>query len=68
MGQAAPRHRGRPGRSHRPGERNLFAAEQSLAQTRSAVYQVASTLYKAMGGGWVDLAAARAPQSLAKTG
>ncbi len=42
-------------------ERNLFDAQLSLAQTRGAELNAHVALYRAMGGGWVAEAAARAP-------
>ena len=41
-------------------EQALFPAELNLVAFRTAQLNTAVTLYKAMGGGWVDLAAARA--------
>ena len=37
-------------------EQTLFPAELSLASLRAALFASAVNLYKAMGGGWVDLA------------
>ena len=38
-------------------QRSLFAAQQALVQTRLAQLQSQVTLYKALGGGWSELAA-----------
>jgi multidrug efflux system outer membrane protein len=37
-------------------QQSLFPQELTLAQTRAAVYNSLVTLYKATGGGWVDIA------------
>lgn len=37
-------------------ERNLFSAELQLAQTRASELSAWVTVYRAMGGGWVELA------------
>jgi multidrug efflux system outer membrane protein len=37
-------------------QQGLFPQELSLAQTRYAVYNALVNLYKATGGGWVDIA------------
>jgi len=40
------------------GQRSLFAAELTLAQTRGSEYQSLVHLYRALGGGWQDASAA----------
>jgi multidrug efflux system outer membrane protein len=45
-------------------ENELFAAQLALVQTTAQQYTQFVAVYQAMGGGWVDLAAARAPQPL----
>jgi hypothetical protein len=49
-------------------QQSLFPQELSLAQTRSAVYNSLVSLYKATGGGWVDVAekTATAPPAASK--
>jgi multidrug efflux system outer membrane protein len=42
-------------------EQQLFPAELALATTRAASLSALVSIYKALGGGWVDDAAARAP-------
>lgn len=34
-------------------ERSYFSAQLSLAQTKGAIFQAISNLYKALGGGWI---------------
>ena len=46
-------------------ERSLFNAQLQLSQSQADVLVQATQLYKALGGGWVDLADTRAPQPLA---
>jgi multidrug efflux system outer membrane protein len=43
-------------------ERSLFQAQLQLVQSQGQLYFALINLYKALGGGWVDTAAARAPQ------
>lgn len=43
-------------------ERSLFNAQLQLAQSQADVLLQAAALYKAMGGGWVDLADQKVPQ------
>ena len=45
-------------------QRSLFAARQAVVQTRLAQLQSQVTLYKVLGGGWRDDAAAAAAESL----
>jgi multidrug efflux system outer membrane protein len=42
-------------------ERSLFQAQLQLAQTQSQLYFALINLYKALGGGWVDVAERLAP-------
>jgi multidrug efflux system outer membrane protein len=44
-------------------EQSLFPAELSLANIRASLLSSSVNLYKAMGGGWVDIAADMAPGS-----
>ncbi len=44
-------------------ERNLFNSELSLAATRGDLFQTRVDLYKAMGGGWVDVADKKLPST-----
>jgi multidrug efflux system outer membrane protein len=37
-------------------EQQLFPAELTLASVRASVFSAAANTYKAMGGGWVDIA------------
>ena len=37
-------------------ERSLFQAQLQLVQTQGQLYFALINLYKALGGGWVDLA------------
>ena len=41
-------------------EQSLFPAELQLAASRASWLNASVSLYKAMGGGWVDLASAQA--------
>jgi multidrug efflux system outer membrane protein len=43
-------------------ERSLFQAQLQLTQTQGALYVALINLYKALGGGWVDIATERAPR------
>jgi outer membrane protein, multidrug efflux system len=43
----------------------LFSAQLTLAQTTAQYHTQLVNVYRAMGGGWVDIAAQRAPQPLA---
>ena len=43
-------------------ERSLFDAELSYIQTQAVLFRALVNLYKAMGGGWVNQAAALAAQ------
>ncbi len=43
-------------------ERSLFQAQLQLVQTQGLLYIALINLYKALGGGWVDVAVARAFQ------
>lgn len=43
-------------------ERSLFQAQLQLAQTQGQLYVALISLYKAMGGGWVDIAELNAPR------
>jgi len=47
-------------------ERSLFNAEVQLAQAQGDVLLSAAALYKALGGGWVDLANQDSPQPAVK--
>jgi len=42
-------------------EQQLFPAELNLAATRAASLSALVSIYKALGGGWVDEAAALTP-------
>jgi multidrug efflux system outer membrane protein len=46
-------------------ENELFASQLTLVQTTSQRYTQLVAVYRAMGGGWVDIASQRAPQPLA---
>lgn len=46
-------------------ETELFSAQLAFAQTTAQYHTQLVSVYRAMGGGWVDLAAQRAPQPLA---
>ncbi len=43
-------------------ERSLFNAELNYTQTQADVFNALVSIYKTMGGGWVDIADAAAPQ------
>jgi multidrug efflux system outer membrane protein len=43
-------------------ERSLFQAQLQLTQTQSQLYFALINLYKALGGGWVDIAERLAPR------
>jgi multidrug efflux system outer membrane protein len=43
-------------------ERQLFSAELQYADEQSLVLNAHVNLYKAMGGGWVEVAEKQAPQ------
>ena len=43
-------------------ERSLFNAQLSYVQNQRVLFQAVIDLYKAMGGGWVDIAASIAPK------
>jgi multidrug efflux system outer membrane protein len=43
-------------------ENELFAAELAAVRTRADSYVQLVNVYQAMGGGWVDIASAIAPQ------
>jgi len=43
-------------------ERSLFTAQLQLVQTQGQLHAALINLYKALGGGWVDIAAERAPR------
>ena len=45
-------------------ERSLFNAQLQLSQSQADVLLQATQLYKALGGGWVDLADRAAPQPM----
>ena len=42
-------------------ERSLFQAQLQLTQTQGLLYVALINLYKALGGGWVDVAEKLAP-------
>jgi len=48
-------------------EQTLFPAELQLASLRAQVFSSAANTYKAMGGGWVTLAAAQAAASAGRS-
>jgi multidrug efflux system outer membrane protein len=48
-------------------ERSLFGAELQYTEDLADTFVQVITLYKALGGGWVDVADARAPHPLADT-
>jgi len=43
-------------------EQQLFPSELNLATIRAQLYGSLVNIYKALGGGWVEKADARAPQ------
>ncbi len=43
-------------------ENELFAAEIASVKLQGSRYAQIANVYQAMGGGWVDIAAASAPQ------
>ena len=43
-------------------ERSLFQAQLQLTQTQGLLYVALINLYKALGGGWVDIAEGLAPR------
>jgi len=43
-------------------ERSLFQAQLQLTQTQGLLYVALINLYKALGGGWVDIAEDLAPR------
>jgi multidrug efflux system outer membrane protein len=49
-------------------DRNLFAAQVYYAQTMGSLFRSSVSLYKAMGGGWVNIAEGMAQQEAPKTG
>jgi multidrug efflux system outer membrane protein len=49
-------------------QQQLFPAELNLAQTRSFVFESLVAIYRAMGGGWVDMAEGMTAQRFKKSG
>jgi multidrug efflux system outer membrane protein len=49
-------------------ERSLFNAELSYTQTQADVFNALVNIYKAMGGGWVEVADRLAPQPAVNSG
>jgi multidrug efflux system outer membrane protein len=49
-------------------DRNLFAAQLNYSQTMAVLFRSSVSLYKAMGGGWVNIAEGMAQQESPKAG